>query len=138
MQGLTDREKALAIATCGPGTGINLALAELSLYWDNHRRNAPDVHELRLNIRITDDGGDDDRIAAVQAVADWLGVEKRCLHGCHIAQRRFGFGEDSVIVEAHYTPDPARAHFERLAAKEAADSPDARETVPVLAGSAAA
>ena len=118
MIGLTDRERELAIAAQGPGTGICLALAELELYWEAHRKNAPDVHELRLNIRIDADGG----IAAVKAVADWLGVEVHERHGCFIAQRRFGTGADSIIVEAHHTPSPAKAHFERLAAKEAAEA----------------
>lgn len=131
MIGLTDRERELAVAAQGPGTGMCLALAELELYWENHRRNAPGVHELRLNIRIKDEGGEDERIAAVQAVADWLGVEKHCMHGCHIAQRRFGSGEDSIIVEAHYTASPAQAHLDRLAAKEA------REDAPELATVAA-
>jgi hypothetical protein len=105
MQGLTDREKTLAAAAQGPGTGICLALAELELYWENHRQNAPDVHDLRMNIRIGDGG-----LPAVQAIADWLGVPVEERYSCHIAQRRFGFGDDSVIVEAHWTPDQDRTH----------------------------
>ena len=115
MAGLTDRERALMVAKQGPGTGICLALAELELYWENHRKNAPDVHELRMNIRVGGGGS----VAAVQEVADWLGVRVTERHGCFIAQRRFGTGEDSVIIEAHFTPDPARAHFERLDSAEA-------------------
>ena len=122
MIGPTPHEAERAAAAQGPGTGICLALAELELYWENHRSNAPDVHELRLNVRITDEGSPEDRIAAVQAVADWLGVEKHFLHGCHIAQRKFGTGDASVIIEAHFTPSPAKAHLERLAAKEAAEA----------------
>ena len=135
MIGLTPRERDLALAAGDPATGLGLALAELSLYWDNHHAGAPAVHELRINIRIADEGTPEDRIGAVQAVADWLGVEKHVLHGCHIAQRKFGTGADSVTVEAHYTPDPARAHFERLAAKEAAQDPreDQRERQAVAA-----
>ena len=130
MIGFTDRERELAIAAQGPGTGMCLALAELELFWEHHRANAPDVHELRLNIRIA--GSTEDKLAAVQAIADWLGVPVTQKNGCYIAMRRFGAGEDSVTVEAHYTPDPARAHFERL---EARDSAQAR---PELAEVAAA
>jgi hypothetical protein len=110
MAGLTDREKALAIAAQGPGTGICLALADLELFWENHRENAPDVHELRMNLRITDEGTPEERLAAVQAVADWLGVPVTERYGCHIAQRRFGTGDDAVIIEAHVTPDQDHTH----------------------------
>jgi hypothetical protein len=105
MQGPTDREKAAAIAAGPPGTGICLALAEAELFWENHRKNAPDVHELRMNLRIGAGG-----LPAVQAIADWLGVTVTERYGCHIAQRRFGFGDDWVIIEAHHTPDQDQTH----------------------------
>ena len=108
MIGLTDRERELAVASGGPGTGIVLALADLELYWEHHRANAPEVHELRLNIRIDPDTGD--RMAAVQAVADWLGVPLRERYGVYLAQRRFGTGEDSVLLECHYTVDKNATH----------------------------
>lgn len=108
MQGLTEHERTLMVAAQGPGTGICLALADLELYWETHRANAPDVHELRMNIRIDPDCGD--RMAAVQAVADWLGVPVTEQYGVHFAQRRFGSGGDSVIIEAHYTEDQDRTH----------------------------
>ncbi len=110
MQRLTDREKELAIAAQGPGTGICLALADLELFWENHRANAPEVHELRMNLRIADEGTPQERLAAVEAVADWLGVPVVERYGCHIAQRRFGAGDDAVIIEAHYTPDKDATH----------------------------
>ena len=110
MQGPTDRERELAIAAQGPGTGICLALADLELFWENHRANAPQVHELRMNLRIADEGTQEDRLAAVKAIADWLGVAVVERHGCHIAQRRFGTGDDSVIIEAHFTPDKDLTH----------------------------
>ena len=108
MIGLTDRERELAVASGGPGTGIVLALADLELYWEHHRANAPEVHELRLNIRIDPDTGD--RMAAVRAVADWLGVPLRERYGVYLAQRRFGTGEDSVLLECHYTVDKNATH----------------------------
>ena len=135
MIGLTDRERELAAAAQGPATGICLALAELELYWENHRKGAPDVHELRLNIRIDPDAGD--RMAAVQAIADWLGVELTERYGVHHAQRRFGTGADSIIVEAHFTPDQDRTHALIRDAVKRKDSPEAREDAPVLARSAA-
>ncbi len=110
MIGLTDRERELAVVAQGPGTGIALALAELELYWENHRRNAPDVHELRMNIRIDGAGSVQDRIDAVTRIADWLGVPVEQRYGVHIAQRRFGTGGDSVIIEAHVTPDQDATH----------------------------
>ena len=130
MIGLTPREQAIALAQGGPATGINLALAELSLSWDNHRKNAPDVHELRINIRITDVGTTADRIGAVQAVADWLGVEKHERYGVHIAQRKFGTGGDSILVEAHYTPDQDATH---ALVREAHDREDASQLAGVAA-----
>ena len=108
MIGLTEHERQLAVASGGPGMGIVLALADLELYWEHHLKGAPDVHELRLNIRIDPDTGD--RMAAVQAVADWLGVPLRERYGVYLAQRRFGTGEDSVLLEAHFTPDQDRTH----------------------------
>ena len=109
MTGLiTDRERALMVARQGPGTGICLALADLEIYWEHHRANAPEVHELRMNIRIDPDTGD--RMAAVQAVADWLGVPLRERYGVYLAQRRFGTGEDSVLLECHYTVDKNATH----------------------------
>lgn len=110
MQGPTDRERELTIATQGPGTGICLALAELELFWENHRKNAPDVHDLRINIRIADEASTEEKLATVQAVADWLGVETTERYGCVIAQRRFGTGHDAVIIEAHCTPDKDATH----------------------------
>jgi hypothetical protein len=106
----TPRELAIARAGDGPATGINLALAELSLYWDNHRKNAPDVPELRINIRVTDEGSPADRLATLKDIADWLGVPVTERHGVHHVQRRFGTGDDSIILEAHYTPDPDATH----------------------------
>ena len=127
---LTDRERELAAAAQGPAAGICLALAELELFWENHRANAPEVHELRLNIRIDPDAGD--RMAAVQAIADWLGVELTERYGVHHAQRRFGTGADSIIVEAHFTPDQDRTHaLVREAGRKRA--PVAREDAAVLA-----
>jgi len=132
MQGPTPREQDMILASGGPATGINLALAELSLFWDNHRKNAPDIRGLCMNIRIPDEGTTQDRINAVAAIADWLGVEMHERHGCYIAQQRFGTGLDySITVEAHYTPDPARAHLERLAAKK-----EATQAAPKFAGAA--
>lgn len=110
MIGMTDREKELAVTVQGPGAGICLALAELELFWENHRANAPEVHELRMNLRIAGDGTTEERIAAVQAIADWLGVPVVKRYGVHIAQRRFGTGDDSVIIEAHFTPDQDAAY----------------------------
>jgi hypothetical protein len=129
MIGLTDRERELAVASGGPGTGIVLALADLELFWEHHRANAPDVHELRLNIRIDPDSCGD-RMAAVQAVADWLGVPVTERYGVHSAQRRFGTGTDSVLVECHCTPDKNATH---ALIKEAVASGAA---TPELAGSA--
>ena len=76
MINLTDRERELAVEAQGPGIGICLALADLELFWEQHRENAPGVHELRLNIRIAAEGTVQDRLGAVQAIADWLGVTR--------------------------------------------------------------
>ncbi len=133
MIGLTPHERELAKTIQGPGTGICLALADLELFWENHRAGAPDVHELRMNIRIADEGTPADRIAAVKAIADWLGVEVETRYGCHIAQRRFGDGEDSVIIEAHVTPDKDATYALLCEARDRKDSPQGEREPEVVA-----
>lgn len=110
MDGKTPIEAARAVKDGGHAAAFGLALAELSMYWDKHPKGRPDMHEPRLNIRIDAGGTAGERIAAVQAIADWLGVEKRERYGVHIAQRRFGTGDDSILVEAHYTVDQDATH----------------------------
>jgi hypothetical protein len=123
MIGLTEREKELLLARQGPAAGFGLALAELSMYWDNHPDGAPEMHEPRLNIRIDSDGTPEDRLAAVQAIADWLGVKVTERHGVYIAQRRFGTGENSIIIECHFTPDQDRTHALIREAGKRTDTP---------------
>ena len=126
MQGFTDREKDAAIAAGAPGTAFAIALAEVSMYFDNHERNRPLVGDAVLNIKV---GGDSDaeKLDGVNAIARWLGVGVAFRHGTYFAQRRWGKGGESITVEAHFTPDPAQAHFDRLAAKEAAPVDAPRE-----------
>jgi hypothetical protein len=110
MNGLTDCEKELAITAGGPAAAFSIALAELNMYWDNHPEGRPAIgHAPVINIRIPDQGDKDQHIAAVAAVARWLGVPVECRNGCYTAQRRFGTGEAYITVEAHFTPDPLRA-----------------------------
>jgi hypothetical protein len=105
MQGFTDHERSLAVAAGGPGTGFTIALAEVSMYFDNHESGRPHVADAVLNIKV---GGDteDEKVAGVAAIAQWLGVKKDFRHGTHFAQRRWGVSGESLTVEAHYTPDP--------------------------------
>jgi hypothetical protein len=136
MIGMTDRERELAAAAQGPGTGMCLAIADLELHWENHRGNAPDIHELRANIRISGDGSPADRLAALKAVADWLGVPVTERYGVYHAQRRFGTDKDSIILEAHFTPDQDRTHaLIRDAIKRREAVPEAEDTAE-LAGAA--
>jgi hypothetical protein len=51
--------------------------------------------------------------------------------GVYVAQRRFGTGEDSVVLEAHFAPDGDRTH---ALIKEAVASGAA---TPELTGAAA-
>ena len=132
MIGLTDRERELMAAHSPPASAFGLALAELSLYWDNHPHGAPEMHQPRLNIRIEPGTAVQDGIAMVQAVADWLGVEKGERYGVHIAQRRFGTGDESVIVECHFTPDQDKTHALIQAAFPRPAAPAAVEDAPVL------
>lgn len=124
MIGLTDRERELAAARGGPATETSLAIGDLALYFDTHPHGAPDVRELRLNVRLADCCRDGSHpMDALKAFADWLGVEVRERYGCHIAQRRFTSGEHAVIIEAHYTPDQDAAHaLVREAAENAAEA----------------
>jgi hypothetical protein len=125
MIGTTPHERDLAIASGPPATAFSFAVAELNMYLDQHPQGAPRIRKARMNLRLEDDGDSppEEKIAAVKAIAAWLGVQEHYCDGCWIAQKRFGDDEGELIVEAHYTPDPTRAHFERLAAKEAQDAP---------------
>ena len=114
MIGLTPHERELAVAR-DRRAGFGFALAELSLYWDNHHDGAPEMHQPVINIRAA-------ALTEVQAVAAWLGVEVHERYGTHLAQRRFGTGDDSIMVEAHFTPDHDRAHALRTEAADKARS----------------
>jgi hypothetical protein len=127
MIGFTDHEKALAVERGGHAAAFGLALAELSMYWDNHSSGAPDMHQPVLNIRIEPGTAVQDGIDTVKAVADWLGVEVETRYEVHIAQRRFGTGNDSIIVECHYTPDQDRTHALIRAAGKRREVPAPRE-----------
>ena len=127
MTGPTENEKNAAIAAGPPGTAFAFALAELSLYWDNHPGGRPEPGNPVINLRARSD-------QEVAAVARWLGVEMHFRNGTWFAQRRFGSGDDgTILVEAHFTPDHDAAHAARLAAKEAAGQ---RIAEPALAGAA--
>ena len=128
MDGKTPIEAARAVKDGGHAAAFGLALAELSMYWDKHPKGRPDMHEPRLNIRIDAGGAPEDRIEAVRQIADWLGVEVNERYGVYHAQRRFGTGEDSIIVEAHFTPDQDATH------KMIRDAVKRREAVPEAAG----
>ena len=132
MIGFTPREAVLAVEHGGHAAGFGLALAELSMYWDQHPDGAPEMHEPRLNIRITAGGTIQDRIDTVKRIADWLGVGVTERYGVYLAQRRFGTGEDSVLLEAHFTPDQDRTH---ALIREAAGRH--RKDAPELTGAAA-
>jgi len=105
MQGFTDRERSLAVEARGPGAAFTIALAEVSMYFDNHEKGRPHVADAVLNIKVGG-GTEAEKIAGVAAIADWLGVKKDFRHGTHFAQRRFGVSGESITVEAHFTPDP--------------------------------
>jgi hypothetical protein len=121
MQGFTDRERSLAVEAGGPGAGFTIALAEVSMYFDNHQKGRPHVADAVLNIKV---GGDseEEKIAGVAAIARWLGVEKDFRNGTHFAQRRWGVSGESITVEASYAPDPDRTALDRLATKEAREA----------------
>lgn len=121
MQGFTDTEKDQAVATGAPGKGFTIALAEVSMYFDNHENGRPLVGDAVLNIKVGG-GTEAEKVAGVDAIARWLGVGRDFRNGTHFAQRRWGVSGESITVEAHYTPDPdvAFAALERLAAERAA------------------
>ena len=104
MQGFTDHEKTLALADAEPGKAFAIALAEVSMYFDNHEKGRPHVADAVLNIKV---GGDTEaeKLDGVKAIARWLGVAVDFRNGTHFAQRRWGIGGESITVEAHYTPD---------------------------------
>lgn len=121
MQGFTDRERSLAVAAGGPGTGFTIALAEVSMYFDNHAQGRPHVADAVLNIKV---GGNTEaeKIAGVAAIAKWLGVEMAFRHQTYFAQRRWGVSGESITVEAHFTPDhdAAFAALQQAQKREAA------------------
>jgi len=121
MQGFTDTEKDRAVAAGGTGTGFIIALAEVSMYFDNHEKGRPHVADAVLNIKVGG-GTEDEKVAGVDAIARWLGVSRDFRNGTHFAQRRWGVSGESITVEAHFTPDPdvAFAALQRQAAEQAA------------------
>jgi hypothetical protein len=102
MQGFTDHEKALATAG-KPGAGFTIALAEVSMYFDNHAAGRPCVADAVLNIKVG--GSEDEKAAGVEAIARWLGVKVDFRNETYFAQRRWGVSGESLTVEAHFTPD---------------------------------
>ena len=135
MNGMTPAEAAKAIDRGGRAAAFGLALAELSMFWDAHNKNAPDMHEPHLCIRIEPGTDMQDGIDTVQAIADWLGVTMNERYGVYHAQQRFGKGADSIILECHFTPDQDRTHaLIREAVKHA--SVPAAEAQRELAGAA--
>ena len=121
MQGFTDHEKALAVAAGEPGTAFTIALAELSMYFDNHEKDRPHVADAVLNIKVGG-GTEGEKVAGVEAIAKWLGVRKDFRNGTHFAQRRWGVSGESITVEAHFTPDhdAAFAALQQQAAERSA------------------
>jgi hypothetical protein len=121
MQGFTDHERSLAVEAGGPGTGFTIALAEVSMYFDNHETGRPHVADAVLNIKVGG-GTEAEKVAGVDAIARWLGVRRDFRNGTHFAQRRWGVCGESITVEAHYTPDPdaAFAELQRQAAEREA------------------
>jgi hypothetical protein len=112
MTCLTDPAQP-AVTEAGPGAGFGITLAEIALYWDTHKLGRPVPAQPVINFRARSRQD-------VEAIARWLGVNAEQRHGTWFAQRRFGEGADSVIVEAHHTPDKDQAHRLRVTAKDAA------------------
>jgi len=123
MQGFTDRERSLAVAAGGPGTGFTIALAEVSMYFDNHETGRPHVADAVLNIKVGG-GTEAEQVAGVAAIAKWLGVEMDFRYQTYFAQRRWGVSGESLTVEAHFTPDhdAAFAALQQQAAERSASA----------------
>jgi hypothetical protein len=114
MQGFPDHERSLAITAGGPGAGFSIALAEFGAYWDNHPEGRPDIgHEPVINFRVKGDG-ERERVRAVSGIAAWLGASVDSENGTFMVQRRFGPSGESLLVEAHFTPDHDFAYSLRM------------------------
>lgn len=97
MHGKTPHELALAAdgARCAR---LITGLIDLEVFYETHP-GAPVPDRPVLSIRVPDGPGID-RVAAVDAIAEALGVHTQLRHGCYMAMREFG----PLLLEAHYTP----------------------------------
>lgn len=103
QHGWTDHEKALAGVDSGELAAWLVDLIDVRVFYQTHPA-APRPRRTVMNIRIPA-GSDEDRHAAVDAVAEDLGVHTETTpDGCYMAARHFG----GVTVEAHYTPAAAQ------------------------------
>jgi hypothetical protein len=110
MIGLTDRELAKRAALEGQRRASFItALTDIAVYYETHDgAPIPDCKTLGFRIRGEDDS---EREAAVNAVAEALGVHGQWKNGVYIAARQFG----PLTIEAHYTPAVAKQEIARHA-----------------------
>ena len=104
------------------GGGAELArllvgLVDLTVFYRTHP-SAPLPDGRVLSIRVPDSAHTrEERVGAVTAIAEALGVVPQWRHGVLYAAREFG----SLLLECHYTPDFDAAQALRVAAKAEAE-----------------
>lgn len=108
MEGLTASELERRRALEGQRRASFItALTDIAVYYETHdSAPIPDCKTLGFRIRGEDDS---EREAAVNAVAEALGVHGQWRNGVYIAARQFG----PLTIEAHYTPAAAKQQAAR-------------------------
>lgn len=84
-------------------------LVDLEVFLETHP-TAPAPDCTTLSIRVPD-GDDSAREAAVDVVAEALGVHAQWRNGCYMAARQFG----PLTLEAHFTPIETKREIARRA-----------------------
>lgn len=123
MEGKTPAEQAIAAGGGAELARLLIGLVDLTVFYRTHP-DAPLPEGRVLSIRVPDTAQTiDERVEAVTAIAEALGIKPVWRHGVLYAAREFG----SLLLECHYTPDPDVAQAARVAAKaEAAARLDAQ------------
>ena len=124
MIGYTPVELAIRDRAASPAQVTRVSvLAEVSMYFEDRPDGRPPVNAV-LSLKAPPALTRAERVAWVQEMADWLGVDKTERYGTHFAQRLFTDERGGrIVVEAHTTPDKNAAFAMQQAAGQ-----DARVT----------
>ena len=112
---------SLTAVRAAPAPPAYRVLADVALWFEQHQDDAPPLGDRTVSLQVTGHSHAE-KMAALSAIAKFLGADMVPRNEVWFVQRRFGEPGNSVTLEAHYTPDHDAA-FARL--KELAAGRDA-------------